>query len=67
MACSRLLFTVASSVGSGKIDVRDTGHMTIKRTGGAGQVFSEFHVVVGNPLIWVVRARSAPLALEAMR
>ena len=55
MACSRLLSTVASSVGSGKIDVRDVGHITIKCTGVAGRAFSEFQVVGRNPVIWVVR------------
>ena len=54
MACSRLLSTVASSVGSGKIDVRDTSHITIKCTGVAGRAFSEFHVAGRNPVIWVV-------------
>ena len=62
MACSRLLSTVASSVGSGKIDVRDDRHLTIKCTGVAGRAFSEFQVVGRNPVIGSLCLQPYPMA-----
>lgn len=50
MANSRLLSTVASSAGSGRIDVRDDRHITIKRAGVSGRAQFEFQVV-GSGLV----------------
>ncbi len=56
MARARLLFTVASSVDSGKFDVRDAGHITNKALTSRGtsrnsRLFSKKPEKGGDPLV----------------